>query len=202
MSEFISELVGAIAQVLFFSVVPFIWWLITARKKESFFKWIGFRKITHKGNVIVTIAISVAVFLLYGFAISYFTNLFSGAITSAGNQFAGKGASFIPHAVVYGFIKTGLSEEILFRGFLLKRIAGRFGFVAGNIIQSLAFGLLHGIPFGVTSGNVLVAIIFTVLPGAIGFYMGWVNEKKCGGSIVPSWLMHGITNAIVACLSL
>ena len=202
MGEFVNELVGAIIQVLLFSVIPFIWWFVTARKSESFFKWIGLRRIDHKGNGIVTIVVSVAAFILYGFATSFFTKVFSGAITSAGSQFAGKGASYIPVAVVYGFIRTGLSEEILFRGFLLKRFANRFGFIAGNIIQSVLFGLMHGIPFGIASGNILVVVFFTLLPGVIGFYMGWVNEKKCGGSIIPSWLMHGITNAIVTCLSL
>ncbi len=202
MGDFVNELLGAILQVILFSVIPLIWWFVTARKKESFFKWIGFRKIDHKGNGIVTIVISVAVFILYGFATSFFTKVFSGAITSAGSQFAGKGVSFIPAALVYGFVRTGLSEEILFRGFLLKRISGRFGFVAGNIIQSVLFGLMHGIPFGMVSGNMLVAVVFTLLPGMMGFYMGWINEKKCGGSIISSWLMHGITNAVVTCLSL
>ena len=65
MGDFVNELAGAIFQVLLFSVIPFIWWFVTARKKESFFKWIGVRKIDHKGNAIVTIAISAAVFILY-----------------------------------------------------------------------------------------------------------------------------------------
>ena len=202
MSDLINEFFGAIAQVLLFSVIPFIWWLITARKKENFFKWIGFKKIDHKGNAIVTVAVSAALFIIYGLATTFFTKLLSGSITSAGSQFAGKGALYIPVAIVYGFIRTGLSEEILFRGFLLKRIAGKFGFMAGNIIQALLFGLMHGIPFGIASGNIPVTVIFTLLPGAMGFYLGWVNEKKCGGSIIPSWLMHGITNAVVTCLSL
>ena len=202
MSDFVNELIGAIVQALFFSLIPFIWWLITARKKENFFKWIGFKKIEHEGNAVVTVLISVAALLVYGFATTFFTKMFSGDITSAGSQFAGKGLSYIPAAVVYGFIRTGLSEEILFRGFFLKRIASKFGFVTGNIIQSLLFGLMHGVPFGLASGNVLVAVIFTLMPAAVGFYLGWVNEKKCGGSIIPSWLMHGITNAIVTCLSL
>ena len=202
MDDFVNELVGAIIQVLVFAIIPFIWWLVSARKSEKFFRWIGLKKIDHKGNGIVTIVISVAVFFLYGFATSFFTKAFSNAITSAGSQFAGKGVSFIPVTIVYGFIRTGLSEEILFRGFLLKRAANKFGFIAGNIFQSVLFGLMHGIPFGIASGNVLVAVIFTLLPGAVGFYMGWVNEKKCDGSIIPSWLMHGITNAVVTCLSL
>ena len=202
MSDFINEMVGAILQVLLFAVVPFIWWLITARKKENFFKWIGLKKITHEGNALVTVLLSVAVFLIYGCATTFLTKAFSGDITSAGSNFAGKGLSYIPEALVYGFIRTGLSEEILFRGFLLKRFANKFGFIPGNIIQAILFGLMHGLPFGLASGKILVAVLLTLLPGAIGFYMGWINEKKCGGSIVPSWLMHGITNTLVTCLSL
>ena len=202
MNGFINELVGAIAQVLVFSLIPFIWWLITARKKESFFSWIGLKRIEHKGSAVITILVSAAVFLAYGLATGFFTGLFSGVITSAGNQFTGMGNSYIPVAIIYGFVRTGLSEEIVFRGFLLKRIANKFGFAAGNTIQALLFGLMHGIPFGLISGNILVAVIFTLLPGCVGFYMGWVNEKKCGGSVIPGWLMHGFTNAIVTCMSL
>lgn len=202
MNGILNELVGAIVQVIVFSLIPFIWWLITARKKESFFSWLGFKKTDHKGNAVITILVSVAALLLYGLATTLFTGLFSGMITSAGSQFAGMGPSYIPVAVIYGFVRTGLSEEIVFRGFLLKRIANRFGFMAGNTIQALLFGLMHGIPFGIVSGNILVAFIFTLLPACIGFYMGWVNEKKCGGSVIPSWLMHGITNALVTCMSL
>ncbi len=202
MSGFINEFIGASVQVLLFSLIPFVWWLITARKKENFFKWIGFKKIEHTGKPMITILITIAVFMFYGIATSFFTNRFSGEITSAGNQFAGKGSGYIPAALAYGFIRTGLSEEILFRGFLGKRLSSRFGLVPGNVIQAVLFGLMHGIPFGLASGNILVAIVFTILPGMAGFYMGWLNEKKCGGSIIPSWLIHGLTNAIVTCMLL
>ena len=42
---FFNELIGAVIQLLIFALIPFIWWLITARKKESFFKWIGLKRI-------------------------------------------------------------------------------------------------------------------------------------------------------------
>ena len=202
MNGFVNELVGAVVQVLLFSLIPVIWWLVTARKKENFFTWIGWKKISHEGNALVTILITVGVFLVYGVATTLFTGILSGDITSAGSQFQGKGPAYIPVAFVYGFIRTGMSEEIVFRGFLLKRFAAKFGFLTGNIIQAVLFGLMHGIPFGLASGNLLVTLIFTILPGCIGFYMGWMNEKKCGGSILPSWLMHGITNTIVTIMSL
>lgn len=202
MIDFLKELGGASAQVLLFSAIPFVWWLITARKKESFFKWLGFKKIVHKGSAAATILMTVAVFLIYGISVTLISRSLSGEITTAGNQFAGKGISYIPAAVVYGCIRTGLSEEIIFRGFLLKRIADKFGFMTGNIIQAVLFGLMHGVPFGIVSGNILIAAAMTLLPAAVGFYMGWVNEKRCGGSILPSWIMHGVINTVVACMSL
>ncbi len=201
-AAFIDELAGAVMQVLLFSVIPFVWWLIGARKKEAFPRWLGFRKIEHRGSAIATVLLSAAVFLLYGSAISLFAKYAPGEISLAGSRWAGKGISYLPAALAYGFIRTGLSEEILFRGFLLKRIAERYGFASGNIIQAVLFGLLHGVPFGIASGSGLIAVVFTLLPAGIGYYMGWVNEKMCGGSIIPSWLMHGITNAAVACMSL
>ena len=108
MNGFINELVGAIAQVLVFSLIPFIWWLITARKKESFFSWIGLKKIEHKGSAVITILVSAAVFLAYGLATRFFTGLFSGVITSAGSQFAGMGNSYIPVAIIYGFVRIDI----------------------------------------------------------------------------------------------
>lgn len=105
-------------------------------------------------------------------------------------------------ALVYGYIRTGLAEEIVFRGFILKRIQGRFGFMAGNLVQAILFGLLHGVPFGLATQSIFVAACMTILPGAFGWYQGWLNEKRCGGSIVSSWLLHGTMNFIVTCFSL
>ena len=39
MSLFLEELTGAVFQLVLFSLIPLIWWLITARKKENFFEW-------------------------------------------------------------------------------------------------------------------------------------------------------------------
>ena len=112
------------------------------------------------------------------------------------------GYGYIPAAFAYGLIRTGLSEEILFRGFILKRIQNKFGFIAGNVIQALAFGLMHGVPFGLATHNIGVTVLLTLLPGALGFYMGWLNEKKFSGSIIPSWLVHSIVNTITTIIAL
>ena len=44
MTQTINELLGSVVQILLFTLIPFIWWLITARKKENFFSWIGLKK--------------------------------------------------------------------------------------------------------------------------------------------------------------
>ena len=45
MNLLIQTLINSIIQIALFSLIPFIWWLITARKKMNFFEWIGLKKI-------------------------------------------------------------------------------------------------------------------------------------------------------------
>ena len=202
MQLLINELAGAITQLLILALLPFLWWLVTARRKESVLLWLGLKKINHTGRLQHTALITAAASLAYAVLTGLCVGASTSGVTTAGSQFAGEGMSALPAAIVYAFIRTGLAEEIAFRGFVLKRTADRFGFVAGNMIQSTLFGLLHGLPFGVVSQSLPIALILTILPGAFGYFQGWLNEKRCGGSIVPSWLLHGIMNLLVACFSL
>ena len=63
-------------------------------------------------------------------------------------------------------------------------------------------GKENGVPFGFATGNIGVAILLTLLPGLLGFYIGWLNEKRFSGSIVPGWMLHGIINTLAAAVSL
>jgi len=198
---FISEFFGALTQVVMFGLIPLIWWLITARKKENFFKWLGFRKVEHEGKWSGTIIKTVIAVAVYGTLTLVTVGQLEG-VTKAGSAFSGEGAVAIPAVIAYGLIRTALSEEILFRGFILKRVQNKFGFAVGNTVQAILFGLLHGVPFGIASHSVVALVVLTITPAAIGWYMGWLNEKKCGGSIVSSWMMHGIINVIIGCMAL
>ena len=40
----VNKIISSVMQIILFSLIPLIWWLITARKRESFFKWIGLKK--------------------------------------------------------------------------------------------------------------------------------------------------------------
>ena len=69
--------------------------------------------------------------------ISYFDQ-----ITAAGSQFEGMGLTGLPMALVYGYIRTGLAEEIVFRVYIM-RIQGRFAFMA-NLVQAILFDCCRG----------------------------------------------------------
>lgn len=202
MQIFINELVGAILQLILFCVIPFVWWLIAGRKSERFLAWIGIKKEKCASSLLKMIVIAIAVTGVY----ALFTNICVGflpeGVTKAGSQFTGQGIAAIPAAFAYGLIRTGLSEEILFRGFILKRVSNKFGFAAGNTVQALLFGLMHGVPFGLATGNIGVTICLTVLPGLFGWFLGWLNEKQFGGSVIPSWLIHGTVNVITTIIGL
>ena len=198
----VNKIISSIMQIILFSLIPLIWWLITARKKESFFKWIGLKKIEkeNKKSSVVNILVIAISYLIVSFITIYLIK----DIETATSEFAGMGVSALLPALIYAIFNTALPEEILFRGFLLKRIASKFGYMIANIIQSTIFGLLHGFMFFYVLGIVktIVIIFFT---GIIAFAMGYINEKKANGSILPSWFIHALSNifaSIVAMFSL
>ena len=197
----LNELIGSVMQVLLFAAVPVIVWLITARKREAFFAWIGLRKPVCE-NVPKTVLLTVIVTLLYIGAMTLCYRMLPEGVTTAGSQFAGQGFAALPALFFFAFLRTALSEEILFRGFLLKRLQNRLGFAAGNTVQALLFGLMHGIPFGIVTKSGLTFLLLTLIPGLFGWYQGWLNEKRCGSSIVPSWLLHGCLNLVTGIMTL
>lgn len=194
--QIISLLISAILQVILFSIIPFVWWLIFGRKEAHFFKWLGFKKpvIKNKVRYVIVFAITVISLSIPSFLIvPYFIDKSVLATT----QFYGQGVSALIPALIYAFLQTGLSEELFFKGFLTKRLIHKFGFQVGNGLQSLIFGLMHGIMF-VSSAGILGAMIIILLTGIAGWLMGWINEKESDGSIVSSWLLHGFVNFLAS----
>lgn len=82
-------------------------------------------------------------------------------------------------------IKSGVFEELLFRGVLFRSVEAMFGSWVGIIVSSLVFGLLHLMNPGATLGGaiyisieagLLLAAAYLVtrrLWIAMGFHMGW-----------------------------
>ena len=160
----INEMIGSVVQVMLFSFLPLAVWFITARKRESFLSWIGLRKPVCR-NTPLSVLTAVAATILYICATYICIKMLPEGVTAAGSQFAGEGLKAIPAVFFYAFLRTALSEEILFRGFVLKAIKNKAGFYAGNTVQALIFGLLHGIPFGLVTKSILALALLTLLPG-------------------------------------
>lgn len=190
-----NKIISSIVEIVFISLVPFIWWLVTVRKKEKFLKWIGIKGIKKENRKAAWISIFVIALLFL--PASVYTLYIIKDIETAASEFKGLGVSALLPALICAIFNTSLPEEIFFRGFLLKRLSHKVGFRIANIIQSSIFGLLHGILFFGLTG-ILKAIIIILLTGASAFAMGYVNEKKANGSILPSWFIHALSNIFAA----
>ena len=196
---FLNQLLNAIFQVVLFSIIPLVWWLITARKKESFFKWLGLKRPENKNGK--NLIFSTLIIMLVCFAVGELAVWLRGDVAAAESAYKGMGVAALPSVLVYSYLQTGLSEEILFRGFLLKRLSAKFGFVTATIIQALIFGVIHLTmvwgQVGIVAG--IVIVIYPMIP-AVAF--AYLNEKKANGSILPSWIAHGTLNTLSTLFSL
>ncbi len=109
MNLFINKVISSILQIILFAIIPFIWWCITARKQQSFTKWIGLKKIEDgRKTVIATILVSVA-FLASGVLTLYVVR----GMETATSEFTGLGAAALPAIVVYAAFNTAFPEELL-----------------------------------------------------------------------------------------
>ena len=179
----LQRIISAFIQILFIILLPSIWWFLTVRGKVPFTEWIGLKSIKRvKDSDLISWIIGE--FLLFT-TFYMFVFPLTPSIETATSAFSGMGYKALPSILIYSILQTSLPEELLFRGFLLKRMANHMPFVFANTIKAIAFGLLHGVLFAsVVSLEVTFFIIF--FTGAIAAYLGFVNEKKAGGSILTS----------------
>jgi membrane protease YdiL (CAAX protease family) len=106
----------------------------------------------------------------------------------------GLGGPAIAMALLYGVIKTGFTEELLFRGLIAGSLSRRLSLVWADVLQALIFLLPHFLVLRIMPEMWrILPIIF-----ASALFMGWVRIKS--GSIIGSWLIHASAN-IVICLS-
>ncbi len=185
----INKIVSSILQTILFGIIPVAWWFVTVRKHQKFAEWIGLKKVQGGKKTLIGIIVVSIVFIVSG-ALTLYT---IRDIETATSEFTGLGVAAIPAIVVYAAFNTAFPEELLFRGFILKRLANKFGFNIANFIQALLFGLLHGAIFFALVG-VLKTILIIIFTGVIAWFMGYINEKNANGSIIPSWIIHTISN--------
>lgn len=193
MNLLFQTILNSVLQLILFLIIPLIWWSISIRKKQAFGEWIGLKPMdSRKGSPLWTwIIMTTVAFMIISMFILYKLK----DVPTATDQFAHLGIRGIPSLFIYAVLNTALPEEILFRGFLLKRLANKWGFQWANSIQAGVFALIHGWLFW---GRVefLSAVFIILFTGAIAWWMGYINEVKGNGSILPSWFIHASANLI------
>lgn len=197
----INELMTSVIQVLVFAFIPFIVFLIGKRSARGFLQDIGFYRPESRTVLYALLASIVLFVILWGVFIAAGTfEIFHDEASVTGMlRAAGFSYETLFALIVIAWIKTSLSEEIFFRGFLGKRLIRRFGFQAGNSMQAAIFGLIHGFLIMLASANQVsgwIIVLLVVLSGAAGYIVGWIKEKRGNGSLVPGWIAHGLGNTI------
>jgi membrane protease YdiL (CAAX protease family) len=112
---------------------------------------------------------------------------------SAWRSFVGLdiGGPAIPAALLYGVVKTGLPEELLFRGLITGSLSRRLPVFWANFAQALIFLLPHLLFLRVMPE--MWGILLFVFAGSL--FVGWVRNKS--GSIVGPWLVHASVNTVM-----
>lgn len=92
------------------------------------------------------------------------------------------------HPVLIGLLVAGvipLLEEILFRGFLLELLVARLGVIAGVLLSSSLFALLHGL-------EVFLPIL--------GLAVVLATVKLRTRSLAAAWFVHAVHNGMTTLL--
>ena len=197
----ISAVLSSVIQVLVFTAIPFAVYLVTRRRARGFWEYLGLKRPERRTlSLAVVLALVLTPAMLAIFAAPALRGMLTAPNTVTGQLIEqGFTARTAILMVLYAAIQTSLSEEILFRGFLAKRLIAWLGFRWGNLAQALLFGSVHLLLFAGPAGQALTparlaAVLATT--SAVGWLLGWLNERRGNGSIVPSWLAHGLTNLI------
>jgi len=192
----ISELISGILQVFLFTLIPLFIYVLKNKRLIGFSAYVGLKN-PQKKTILYGLVISF-LFVASSALVFYMFNLIeymkSPETVAGGIRELGFGLEAIIIVSIKSILTTGLSEEILFRGFIGKVLYQKVGFLYGNLIQALIFGLLHGILLFELS--IAFAIIITLVSGIIGYLFGYLNERLGNGSIVPSWIAHSLSNLI------
>ncbi|MCM1227204.1 MAG: CPBP family intramembrane metalloprotease [Clostridium sp.] len=151
---------------------------VTKIKLGSYFQTTGLTF----GNIVSYLVISFFIRYVGGFAGVIFEMIFNGVDLSVGTQITSYQApKTIIVAVVYSCLIAPVTEELMFRGFVLKnlsRVSQRFGI----FLSALLFGLMHQ-----NVSQFLFAFVF-------GIFLAHIDIKH--NSLVPSIAVHAFSNSI------
>jgi membrane protease YdiL (CAAX protease family) len=200
MTPIINEIISTVLQIIVFTLIPFIFFLLRKDKTLTFFRYIGLTVPTAK-SLIYVIFVSL-IFLIAAIGLTFIDSsikevLFSPHTVTGKLRLMGLNITSVTILLIIALFKTSFAEEILFRGFIAKRLINKFGFKIGNVAQSFVFGVLHLLLFSLLIETTFAALTFIFIFSSLaGWVIGFIKEKHANGSIIPGWVAHGLGNTI------
>jgi membrane protease YdiL (CAAX protease family) len=92
------------------------------------------------------------------------------------------------------FAQGGIAEEVVFRGFLFRRLRERRGFWRAAVLASIPFAAVHAVLFFTLDFPVALASVLLAL--SLSFPLAWLFERS-GGSIWPPAIVHAVVQGSI-----
>jgi len=188
-SLLLSIFAGQLGTILFYIVV-----LITLWAKRWDWKYFGITKPNWSITISKAFLFAIGIFILIDFLAQPLIESYFGKIDLS--EVSGIQGNFLNYAVfiILGWILGGFCEEIIYRGYVLKRLAIILGdtnkaWLLSAVIASIVFGFAHS--YQGPSGIIATAII------ALLFGLIFIFNRN---NLIVLVLTHGIYNMITITL--
>lgn len=164
------------------AVTVFLFWLYTTRVLHRSMEDFGICLRLPKWSILLAIALPGFVLVVYSFFGQW----------SVGRFTVGEGVCLALASVLIA-PKSGLTEEMLFRGYILRLLEGRWGRKLAILLPSVLFGLVHLTSLTEFSlSSVLLLLLSGTLVGIL------FSLAACrADSIAASALIHGVWNLVM-----
>jgi membrane protease YdiL (CAAX protease family) len=187
---------SALVNVVLFAGLPFLFYALHHRRRGRSVAEAAQRAGLRVGEprlLLVSLALAAAVagYLVF-FTPSLAPFLREG---SADRDFIGLGltGTSVTLALLYGVVKTGFAEELLFRGLIAGSLARRLPPLRANLIQALVFLFPHVLVVVLVMQE-LWALLPVIFLASLG--VGWIRVRS--GSIVGPWMIHASANVTMS----
>ena len=198
----ISEIISATLQILIFAFIPFLFFIIKNKKAKGFLNFIGLSKSSTKANFfafLISLTLAVPVLLLAVWNDDFREIMIHPQSATGKIRALGFSTETMVVVMIAAIFKTAFSEELLFRGFIAKRLIAVTNYQIGNIAQAIIFGGIHTLLFAFITQNIVFLTVIFIFPSLVAYFQVYLNEKLSNGSIIPGWIAHGTANVISYC---